>query len=179
VEPDHAAAECHQDRRRELVEARAQKPGIPANRTDARASKTDNGVPAIVSPFDESELIEDLCRFSEGVLSEQQTRKRHQLTENDWVALAEDESLLRKIDDRKLRRIRDCSTKRELAQLHVVRGPQVLATIMDDPATHAKHKIDSIKALDQLATLPGQAAAADASRFLIQINIGGDVETLQ
>jgi hypothetical protein len=134
-------------------------------------------VPTTSSFLDDSELIEDLARYAENVLSEQEVRKRHRLTEKDWIAMAEDDDFVRRVDDRKLRRIRDGSTKRELAQKHVVRGPQVLATIMDDPAAHAKHKVDAIKTLDQLATPPGQSAGADTSRFLIQINIGGDVET--
>jgi hypothetical protein len=123
---------------------------------------------------DDPELIEDLARFSEGVLSEKEVRKRHRLTESSWIAMSEDDDLVRKIDDRKLRRIRDGSCKRELAQKHVTRGPAVLASIMDDATTHAKHKIDSIKALDALATPPGQAAGGDTSRFVIQIDLSAD-----
>jgi hypothetical protein len=146
------------------------KPGSPAKHVDAKASKS---LPA-TSFADDSELIEDLARFSTNILSEQEVRKRHKLSEKAWIALGEDDEFVRRVDDRKLRRIRDGSTKRELAQLHVVRGPAVLATIMDDPATHAKHKIDSIKALDQLATPPGQAGGADSSRFVIRIDLTAD-----
>jgi hypothetical protein len=101
-------------------------------------------------------------------------RKRHRLTEKDWVALAEDDDFVRKVDDRRTHRIRDGSCKRELAQKHVIRGPEILSSFMSDPATHAKHKIDSINALDQLATPPGQGAGADSSRFVIQIDLTAD-----
>jgi hypothetical protein len=39
-----------------------------------------------------------------------------------------------------------------------------------------KHRIDAGAALDRLSSPPGQAGTADASRFVIQINIGADVE---
>jgi hypothetical protein len=89
--------------------------------------------------------------------------------------MGSDDDLVRKIDDRRIRRIRDGSMKRELALLHVVRGPAVLANILDDPSTHAKHKIDSIKCLDQLAG-NGPQAAGDSSRFVIQISLGADAD---
>jgi hypothetical protein len=51
---------------------------------------------------------------------------------------------------------------------------------MLDPAANNRHKVDAIKVLDQLATPPGQAAGADASRFIISIDIsagGGNPDT--
>jgi hypothetical protein len=89
--------------------------------------------------------------------------------------MGEDDNFVRKVDDRRIHRVRDGSCKRELAALHVVRGPAVLAGIMDDPSTHAKHKIDSIRAPDHLAA-NGPQAAGDSSRFVIQINLGADAD---
>jgi hypothetical protein len=143
----------------------------PSTSTDLR----DNVVNSPAAPLtDDSELIEDLARYAENVLSEKEVRKRHRLTEKDWVALAEDDDFVRKVDDRRTRRIRDGSCKRELAQKHVVRGPAVLANIMDDPAAHAKHKVDAVKTLDHLATPPGDRATADSSRFVISIDLTAD-----
>jgi hypothetical protein len=147
------------------------KPGAPAKRLDAKAGKS---LPAATSFADDSELVEDLARFADGILSEKEVRKRHRLDEKAWLAMAEDELLCERIDDRKIRRVRDGSTKRELAQLHIVRGPQVLANIMDDPSAHWRGKVDAIKTLDHLATPPGQAGAADASRFAISIDLTAD-----
>jgi hypothetical protein len=146
------------------------KSDIPTKRV---TTKADTNLPA-PSFADDSELVEDLARYAENVLSEKEVRKRHRLTEKDWIAMAEDDELVRKIDDRRIRRVRDGSCKRELAQLHVVRGPAVLANIMDDPSAHAKHKVDAIKTLDHLATPPGDRAAADASRFVISIDLTAD-----
>jgi hypothetical protein len=163
-----AAERSSKDTARRSSKGRRKKRGP---QLDAKASKNPT------TPFaDDSELVEDLARFAENILSEKEVRKRHRLDEKAWLAMAEDELLCERIDDRRIRRVRDGSTKRELAQKHVIRGPAVLAEIMDSPSTHAKHKIDSIRALDHLAAVPGQAAGADSSRFIISINIGGDVE---
>jgi hypothetical protein len=131
--------------------------------------------PPTSSFADDVELVEDLARYAEGVLSEKEVRKRHRLNEKAWLAMGEDDLLCERIDDRRIRRVRDGSTKRELAQKHVVRGPAVLAGIMDDPGTHAKHKIDSIRALDHLAA-NGPQAAGDGSMFNIVINLGADAD---
>jgi hypothetical protein len=168
------------DEVRSIVQlVRAQRNGTIHERSPKSAARKKPGKQRDVktptpSFADDVELVEDLCRYSESVLTEAQVRKRHKLTESDLLAMGEDDDLVRKIDDRKIRRVRDGSCKRELAALHVVRGPQVLANILDDPSTHAKHKVDAIKTLDHLATPPGQVGAADSSRFVIQINLGSD-----
>ena len=64
--------------------------------------------------------------------------------------------------------------KRELAQKHVVKAPDVLNTIMLDPAASPKHRIDSAKVLDQFAANGSEAVPA-ADRFIITINLGSDV----
>src|SRR6516164_2764213 len=98
----------------------------------------------------DEEFITDLCRFSEGVYTEAAVRKKYHFTEETWTALGTDDALCERVETEKLRRIRSGATKRELAQLHIIRGPDVLATIMDDPKANARHRVDSIKALDDL-----------------------------
>jgi hypothetical protein len=124
---------------------------------------------------DDHELIENLARYAEGLLSKEAVKKKHRLPDEVWSALGENDRLVELIEDSKLRRIRTGQAKRELAQKHVVKAPEVLNNIMLDPAANAKHKIDSIKVLDQLADNGAQAAAA-AARFVIQINLGADAD---
>jgi hypothetical protein len=81
--------------------------------------------------------------------------------------------LCERIEDERLRRIRDGSCKRERAQQLVINAPWVLGDIMSDPAANNRHRVDAIKTLDSIATPPAQAAA-DSSRFVIQINLGDD-----
>jgi hypothetical protein len=125
-------------------------------------------------PTDDQELVTDLCRFSEGLLTEKQVRKRHKLAESTWDAYGNDEELILKIENEKLRRIRDGSSKREKSQLLVVKAPDVLGKIMDDDSQSARHRIDSAKVLNDFAANgPGQNAPA-ADRFIITINLGSD-----
>src|SRR5262249_4515004 len=120
------------------------------------------------------ELVQDLCRYAENLTSESAVRKRWRLSEETWEALGADDELVRAIEDERTRRRRSGATKRELAQAHVIRGHDVLATIMDDPKANARHRVDSIKALNAIAD-PGPEAAAEQERIFIRIDMGADL----
>src|SRR6478752_6788815 len=74
---------------------------------------------------------------------------------------------------REHRRLRTGATKRERAQIEIVDAPPILGGIMRDPNANERHRIDSIKTLDALASTGAEAAAAGA-RFEITINLGAD-----
>src|SRR5215831_12008295 len=79
------------------------------------------------------ELIEDLCRYSEGVLTEKQVRQKWQLANDGvWTSLGTDESFVERVELARTQRIRSGATKRELAQLRVVKAPEVLGKILED-----------------------------------------------
>jgi hypothetical protein len=118
-------------------------------------------------------LIVDLARYADGVLTEWQVRKRHRLPDAIWKNMAEDDQLVEAVELEKTRRIRDGSSKREKAQMHVVRAPDVLSVIMDDASASPRHRVDAIKVLDGLAANGPQSAPA-GDRFIISINISGD-----
>src|SRR5215831_5647935 len=122
------------------------------------------------------ELVSDLARFSEGVLTEKQIRKKwHLLDESAWVAIGADDIMVEMVEAEQVRRIRNGAAKREKAQLYVVRAPDVLEEIMSDPKASARHRIDSAKALDDLAGFAPQRPAADVGRVIIHIDMGADV----
>ena len=124
-------------------------------------------------PLEDDELIENLARFADGTLSEAAVKSRHHLSNEDWAALGESDKLIELVEACKLRRIRSGATKRERAQIEIVDAPPILGGIMRDPNTNARHIIDSVKALDALASTGAEAAAAGA-RFEITINLGAD-----
>ena len=124
-------------------------------------------------PEDNLELVVDLCRFKESILTEQQVRKRHHLLGEDaWKVFASDDRLVEAVEEEHLSRIRSGAAKRELAQKHIVRGPLVASAIMDNPAASDKHRLDAIKTLDGLTGGPQSASAGD--RFEIRIVLGTD-----
>jgi hypothetical protein len=119
------------------------------------------------------ELIVDLARYADGILTEKQVRKRHRLPDAMWKSMAEDDQLVDAVEAEKIRRIRDGSSKRELAQKHIVRGPEVLGTIMDDTKASPRHRVDAIKVLDGPAQ-NGPQNAPGSDRFVIVINLTAD-----
>src|SRR5262249_53149858 len=121
---------------------------------------TPSSPPLERSLIDNHELITDLARFSETLCTESAIRKKWRLSEETWELLGSSDELVRAIEEEKTKRIRSGTAKRELAQAHIIRGPNVLATIMDDPKANARHRVDSIKALNAIAD-PGPEAAAE------------------
>jgi hypothetical protein len=121
----------------------------------------------------DTEFVSDLARYSEKLLTEQFIRRKYNLTDDAWENLGEDDALVEAIEAEKMRRVRNGSAKRELAQKHIVRAPDILNTIMNDDNANARHRVDSIKALDALADNGPQATPA-ADRFVIKIDLTAD-----
>jgi len=119
------------------------------------------------------EFLNDCCRYSENLLSQQDVRKKWKLSDEDWERAGSDDKLAQAIEETKIQRIRSGATKRERAQQHITRGPTVLASIMDDPNANPRHRVDSVKALDALAD-PGPQPALPAEKFIITIDLSGD-----
>jgi hypothetical protein len=122
---------------------------------------------------DDPDFVSDLCRYAEGIFSEQDVRKKHLLSADTWERLGSNDKLVEAIEAEKIRRIRNGSTKRERAQQLVVQAPTVLGDIMLDASASPKHRIDSAKALDAFAA-NGPEAAPATDRFQITINLGAD-----
>jgi hypothetical protein len=122
------------------------------------------------------EFVSDLARFRENLLDEKAIRKKYRLANDVWEKLADDDALIRKVEEESTRRIRDGSSKREKAQKLIVRAPDILGKIMDDDNQSARHRIDSCKVLNEFAA-NGPAGVPAADRFLIQINLGSDTLT--
>jgi hypothetical protein len=122
-------------------------------------------------------FIQDLARYSENLLTEKFIRKKYgNLDEATWTRLGENDSLIEKIEDLKLRRCRDGSSKREKAQQLVVKTVDVLGDIALNAGNSPKHRIDASKTLDAFAANAPQTVppAAAAERFQIVINLGND-----
>jgi hypothetical protein len=124
-------------------------------------------------PIEDDELVENLARFADGTLTEAAVKATHHLSNEDWAAMGENDKLVELVEAAKLRRIRTGATKRERAQIEIVDAPPILGGIMRDPNANERHRIDSIKTLDTLASAGAEAAAAGA-RFEITINLGAD-----
>jgi len=121
-------------------------------------------------------LVADLARYAEGICTEAAVRRKYRdiLNDEGWTTLGKDDLLVEMVEAEKVRRVRNGSFKRERAQQHVTRAPDVLAAIMDDTRANHRHKVDAIKALDNLAG-NGPQAKAEQERITIRIDLGADV----
>jgi len=121
------------------------------------------------------ELLTDLARFSEGLYTEKFIRRKYRdlLSEDDWVVLATDDLLVEMVEAEKIRRIRNGSFKRERAQQHITKAPDILEKILSDERASPKHRIDAAKVLDDLAD-NGPQSAPEQDRYHIVINLGAD-----
>src|SRR5262249_22859573 len=123
------------------------------------------------SLIEDGEFIADCCRFAEGITNEAAVRKKYHCSEEAWERLGVDDKLIEAVEAEKVRRIRSGAAKREKAQLHVVAAPDVLSGILMDPKANAKHRIDSAKALDDLADNGPQRVAFEQDRVIIRIDL--------
>src|ERR1700751_4563639 len=97
-------------------------------------------------------FVNDMARFADGILSEQQVRRKWRLDEAVWEKLGADDALVEAIEDEKLRRQFDGRSKRERAQQLIVKAPGILDSIASDNRASPRHRVDAIKPLDGLAT---------------------------
>jgi hypothetical protein len=116
---------------------------------------------------EDHEFVVDLARFRD--------RRKYRFDEATWLALGDDDELIRKVEEESVRRVRDGSCKRERAQALIVKGPGFLDSIATDPAASPRHRVDAIKTLDGMAANGPESAPASADRFQITIVINDDV----
>ena len=122
----------------------------------------------------DTEFVTDLARYSEKLLTEKFIRRKYgNLTDDVWASLGDNDELVSAIEAEKALRVRNGAAKRERAQQHIVKAPDILNTIMNDESANPRHRVDSIKALDALAD-PGPQTAQQADRFVINIDLGED-----
>src|SRR5262245_14987850 len=134
-----------------------------------------DAVSSPISLLEDREFIADCCRFAEGLLTEKQIKKKYRFDSETWEHLAADDALIEAIELEKMRRIRNGTTAREKAQTHFATAPDILNNIMQDGGASPRHKIESAKALGQIAAGPeATAPAASMERFQITIVMGSE-----
>jgi hypothetical protein len=123
------------------------------------------------------EFVADCCRYRENILDEKAVKKKWKFDAATWERLGDDDALVEKIEAESVRRIRTGASKREKAQKLVVAAPDVAASIMNSTEANDRHRLDACKVLNDLSANPADnGPAADASRFIISINLNGDTE---
>jgi hypothetical protein len=120
------------------------------------------------------EFVTDLSRYCEGIVSEQNVRKKWRLSENVWTELGEDEAFIEVIKRCREARCRNGAAAREKAQKVFVKAPDVLDEILNDKNISPRHRIEASRELRATANVGPEAHSATEERYVIQINIGED-----
>lgn len=125
--------------------------------------------------IENNELIADLCRFRENLLTEKFIRRKYRLDNATWERLGSDEgnALVEKVEEESLRRVRDGSAKREKSQQLITKAPNILDSIASDVTASPRHRVDAIKTLDTFAA-NGPEGVPPADRFQITIVLSAD-----
>src|SRR5262249_29880113 len=128
------------------------------------------------SLIDNVELVEDMARYSEGLVTQAQVKKkwRKLIDEKTWEALGSNDELVEKIELEKVRRIRNGQAKREKSQQLIVKACEILDDIAQDTKASPRHRVDAIKTLDAFADNGPKAAPDTSEKFSIVINLGED-----
>jgi hypothetical protein len=113
----------------------------------------------------------DCVRHIEGLIGAEQLRKKYELDDLGWTGLAANEPLQRLVGREKEKRIRRGEAAREKAAHYFTQAPDVLNSILHDPAASPRHKIESARELRQVATPAAETTpAGDRERFVIRID---------
>ena len=126
------------------------------------------------------ELVSDLCRFAEGVLTEKQVRRRwRSIDESIWETPPE--PLVDAVEAERIRRVRSGHAAREKAQNLAVQAPDILGTIMTNDGNSPRHRIEAAKELRVVADNGPEVtpAAAAAERFQIIIDLSAGAATMR
>jgi hypothetical protein len=122
------------------------------------------------------QFIVDRTRAAEGLITDKELQEKYELSPPDWGNITKDTALIRAIQAERERRVRSGTAAREMAQKHFIKAPGILDGIMTNEAAPARHRIEAIKELRQTAIPDNAATQPGSEKFIIQINLNGDVE---
>jgi hypothetical protein len=143
----------------EQLQARLKTQSTPAELTDLRENH---------------ELLSDLARYAEDILSDHDIKKKYRFDNATWTRLCTDEKFIEKIEAEKVRRVRNGATARERAQKLFTTTPTVLGNILHDETKPSRHRIEAAKEIRAVAATGPDATSASEEKFSIVINLGED-----
>jgi hypothetical protein len=142
-----------------------------------KAQQTSVPVQSNTTPLIENyELIQDLARYCEGIVTERNVRKKHRLAESDWERLGSDEAFIEVIKRCREARVRNGACARERAQKIFTTTPEVLGHILNDDDASARHRIEAAREIRAVAATGPDAAQSSSEIFQITINLGEDYQ---
>jgi hypothetical protein len=119
-------------------------------------------------------FLVDAVRAAEGLITDSDLVELHGVSLPELQALAKDLHFARALRSMRDQRVRSGVAAREAASKFFVKSPRILDEIQSDATANARHKIESIRELRQIATPENASSPANSDRFVITINIGDE-----
>jgi hypothetical protein len=122
-------------------------------------------------------FVADATRAAESVIDDQTLMEKYELSSEQLQVIANTKAVGRAIRNEREHRLRSGIATRELASKSYFKVPTVLDSILMSEQSNPRAKIESARELRVISTPENQAnPAAQSERFIIQINLGSDVE---
>jgi hypothetical protein len=121
-------------------------------------------------------LIEDVARYVEGLLDENDLCSAWGMTPDELKAIKDDPRVFEAVRASKYQRQQDGTAARELARKAFVKAPRVLEQILEDTLAPTRTKIEAARELRAAAGFSSNPSAGTGEVFKVFINIGGDTE---
>jgi hypothetical protein len=119
-------------------------------------------------------FVADCARYTEGLMSEAETRSRWGLTEQQWEAFERNTPILDAVQRERERRIMNGTAVAEAARLQHVKAPSVLGSILSNDGVSPRHRIEAARELRAIAIDSGRADGQAGEKFTVIINIGNE-----
>lgn len=121
-------------------------------------------------------FIIDCARNIEGAVSDAEVKSKWGLSDQDWVALADNALLLVAVRTEHERRVLSGECAREVAQRHFSKAPGVLHRILTDENIAPRHRIEAARELRQAAAGGPEIEPVPKQKFTIVFNLGAATE---
>jgi hypothetical protein len=139
-----------------------------------RGSITIAGAPIDLDSDVGRNFVTDACRSAEGLIQDKDLVEIYDVSPPELQALTKDSNFARALRIERDRRVRSGTAAREAAAKHFVKSPGILDRIQLDENANARHKIESIRELRQIAAPENASGPSQSDRFVITINIGDE-----
>jgi hypothetical protein len=124
------------------------------------------------------QFVVDCTRAAEGLVTDKELVEKYEISPADFGNIAKDTALIRAIQAERNRRVHNGTAARESAARHFIKAPTILDKIMSDEQANARHRIEAIREMRQVAVPENQNNPSQSERFIIRIDLtaGGDSE---
>jgi hypothetical protein len=123
-------------------------------------------------------LIEDIARYTEGLLDEDDLCSAWGISSDELKAIKDDARVFEAVRASKYQRQQDGRAARELARRAFVKAPRVLEQILEDSYAPTRTKIEAARELRAAAGFSADESAKTSEVFKVFINIGGGTEPI-